>query len=163
VFIVHGHDVHASKNELANFIWRIGLEPIIPHEHPKGGRVIIDQFEKHAANVEYAFVLFTPDDIDRDLQTTKIVFRHSARQNVILEMSYFMGKLGRERICCLVKGEVEPSSDIHGILFLKYNQKVEDSSMLLERSCLTLVIVSNINRVNFLSYSSSHTFYSLFN
>jgi len=40
-------------------------------------------------------------------------------------MGYFMGKLGRERICCLVKGEVEPPSDIHGILFLKYNQKVE--------------------------------------
>jgi len=74
VFIVHGHDVHASKNELANFIWRIGLEPIILHEHPKGGRVIIEQFEKHAANVGYAFVLLTPDDMGRDLQTTKIVF-----------------------------------------------------------------------------------------
>ena len=112
------------------------MEPIIPHEHPKRGRVIIDQFEKHATNVGYAFVLLTPDDIGRDLQTTKIVFRHRARQNLILEMGYFMGKLGRERICCLVKGEVEPPSDIHGILFLKYNQKVEEQFYAIRKELL---------------------------
>ena len=119
VFIVHGHD-DASKDELARFLWQIGLEPIILDEHPKGGRVIIEQFERYAADVEYAFVLLTPDDFGGSYKNPKLV-QSRARQNVILEMGYFMG---RDRICCLAKGEVEPPSDMHGILLLKYNQKV---------------------------------------
>jgi len=94
VFIVHGHD-DASKNELANFLWRIGLRPIILHEQPAAGRAIIEQFEKYAADVGYAFVLLTPDDFGGD-NANKVV-QPRARQNVILEMGYFMGKLKRER------------------------------------------------------------------
>jgi predicted nucleotide-binding protein len=105
VFIVHGHD-DVSKNELASFLWRIGLEPIILHERPNGGRAIIEKFEKFAADVRYAFVLLTPDDFGGDKTSTRVAAYPRARQNVILEMGYFMGKLGRDRVCCLAKGEV---------------------------------------------------------
>jgi predicted nucleotide-binding protein len=122
IFIVHGHD-DASKNELASFLYRIGLRPIILHEQPKGGKTIIELFEKYSAGVQYSFVLLTPDDVGG---TDKEQLRARARQNVILEMGYFLGKLGRERLCCLSKGEVEPPSDMTGILFLRYKEKVEE-------------------------------------
>jgi predicted nucleotide-binding protein len=123
VFIVHGHD-HDSKNELESFLWRVGLEPIILHEQAKRGRTILEQFEKYAADVGFAFILLTPDDFGGENQNKDIKPR--ARQNVILEMGYFWGMLGRERICCLSKGEVDPPSDMHGILLLKYNSSVEE-------------------------------------
>jgi predicted nucleotide-binding protein len=125
VFIVHGHD-DASKDELASFLWRLGLEPIILHEQANGGRAIIEKFERFAADVGYAFVLLTPDDYGGDKMSPKVVFRPRARQNVILEMGYFMGRLSRGRVCCLAKGDVEPPSDMHGILLLRYTQKVEE-------------------------------------
>lgn len=122
IFIVHGHD-DASKNELSSFLYNIGLRPIILHEQPKEGRAIIEQFEKYAAIANYAFVLLTPDDIGgksrRDLKPR-------ARQNVILEMGYFMGKLGRSRVCCLLMRDLDPPSDIHGILFIKYKEKIQE-------------------------------------
>jgi hypothetical protein len=122
IFIVHGHD-DASKNELATFLFKFGLEPIILREEAKQGRTIIEQFEKHASNVGYAFVMLTPDDAGYKSDSQ---VRPRARQNVILELGYFWGKLGRGRVCCLSKGEVDPPSDMYGILLLKYKEKVEE-------------------------------------
>ena len=86
---------------MASFLWRIGLQPIILHEQPNAGGAIIEKFERFAADIRYAFVLLTPDVLGFDSANTKIV-QPRARQNVSLEMGYFMGKLNRERICCLV-------------------------------------------------------------
>ena len=45
-----------------------------------------------------------------------------ARQNVILELGYFIGKLGRGRVCALHMEGVEIPSDIHGVLYVPYDQ-----------------------------------------
>jgi predicted nucleotide-binding protein len=118
VFIVHGHD-DVSKLELARFLFQKGLEPIILHEQPNSGRTIVEKFEKDTLNVEYAFILLTRDDLC-DGQN----FR--ARQNVILELGYLWGKLGRHNVCCLYKGEVELPSDIHGIIYIKFKETIEE-------------------------------------
>jgi len=41
-----------------------------------------------------------------------------ARQNVILELGYFLGLLKRHRVCALYKGNVELPSDYHGIVYV---------------------------------------------
>ncbi|MGB8035837.1 MAG: nucleotide-binding protein, partial [Nitrososphaeraceae archaeon] len=99
VFIVHGHD-DGSKNELASFLYRLGLTPIILHEQANEGRTVVEKFESYASDVGYAFILLTPDDVGGK---DKAELKPRARQNVILELGYFMGKLGRDRVCGLYK------------------------------------------------------------
>ena len=122
VFIVHGHDDKA-KTELSNFVFRLGLTPIILHEQPNGGNTIIEKFELYSSDVQYAFVLLTPDNIGGIDEKN---LKPRARENVILEMGYFMGKLGRNKVCCLHKGGLEIPSDILGILYLKFEESIID-------------------------------------
>jgi predicted nucleotide-binding protein len=130
IFIVHGHDGEA-KQQLARMLTNFGLEPIILDERPDKGRTIIEKFEEEVSDIGYAFVLLTPDDkitisIDNDetdQPNTKKLNR--ARQNVVFEMGYFMGKRGRKRVCFIYKG-VEKPSDIDGIVYKSYRNSVID-------------------------------------
>jgi len=55
------------------------------------------------------------------------MFKDRARQNVVLEFGYFMGKLGRERICCLYKGDIELPSDMHGICYVPFKDSINEA------------------------------------
>jgi len=50
--------------------------------------------------------------------------KHRARQNVILEFGYFIGLLGRDKVCCLYKGDVELPSDMRGIVYIPFSKSV---------------------------------------
>lgn len=115
IFIVHGHN-EATKESVARFVEKIGLTAIILHEQPNAGRTIIEKFEDHS-DVGFAIVLLTPDDIGAS-QDKKDQTQPRARQNVILELGYFMGKLGRGRVCALYKEGVEIPSDYQGVLYI---------------------------------------------
>ncbi len=115
VFIVHGHD-EALKQEIARFVDKLKLEAVILAEQVNQGRTIIEKFEAHAEEVAFALVLLTPDDVGASASAPDAL-KPRARQNVILELGYFIGKLGRERVCALHKGNVELPSDIHGVIY----------------------------------------------
>lgn len=115
VFVVHGNDKEV-KEEVARFLTRIGLNPIILHEQPNNGMTIIEKLEKYS-QVPFALVLLTPDDLGGVKGAESSMPR--ARQNVILELGYFMGALGRQRVCALYADGVELPSDFHGILYVK--------------------------------------------
>jgi predicted nucleotide-binding protein len=119
VFIVHGKDGKA-KSEVANVIYRSGLRPIILHEQTNSGQTIIEKFETHA-KVGFAVILLTPDD-EGYPKNNPDHKKPRARQNVILEMGYFLGKIGRERVCALYIEGVEVPSDIQGILYIKMDE-----------------------------------------
>jgi len=110
VFIVHGH-AEAAREAVARFLEQLGLKPIILHEHPNQGRTVIEKFEAHA-DVGFAVVLLTPDDEGGRPGGEQ---RPRARQNVILELGYFIGRLGRGQVCALKAGNLELPSDILGI------------------------------------------------
>jgi predicted nucleotide-binding protein len=116
VFLVHGHD-NEAKETAARFLEKLGLEIIILHEQPNEGRTIIEKFENYSRDVAYAVVLLTPDDVGNAKDASSNLNRR-ARQNVIMELGYFMGKLGRDRVCALYKGNVELPSDYQGVLYL---------------------------------------------
>jgi predicted nucleotide-binding protein len=116
VFIVHGHDTEA-KESVARFLERLRLKPIILHEQPNSGRTIIEKFEAFS-DVGFAIVLLTPDDVGAPSDIPKEL-KARARQNVILELGYFMGKLSRYRVCALYKQGVEIPSDYQGILYIE--------------------------------------------
>lgn len=129
VFVVHGHD-DTAKTNLEVFLREIGLEPIVLHRQADEGLTIIEKFEKHA-DVGYAFILLTPDEIayirsddaKPDAERNK-EFR--ARPNVIFEFGYFVGKLGRSKVCCLYTGNVTLPSDLSGIIYKKYESSIEE-------------------------------------
>lgn len=115
VFIVHGHE-HGIKEATARFLERLDLEPVILHERPNAGRTIIEKFSDYS-DVHFAVVLLTGDDEARERGSEKDL-NLRARQNVILELGYFLGKLGRARVCALYESGVEIPSDYQGVLFI---------------------------------------------
>lgn len=115
VFLVHGHD-EATKEKVARFLEKLGLQVIILHEKVNQGMTIIEKFEEYAAKAGFAIVLFTPDDIGFPLGAEERK-QPRARQNVVLEMGYFIGRLKREKVCVLYKGGVELPSDILGVVY----------------------------------------------
>lgn len=129
VFVVHGHD-EIAKTNLEVFLHEIGLEPVVLHRQADEGLTIIEKFEKHS-DVGYAFILLTPDEIAyikadeaKDDNARKKEFR--ARPNVIFEFGYFVGKLGRSRVCCLYTGDVSLPSDLSGMIYKKFANGIEE-------------------------------------
>jgi predicted nucleotide-binding protein len=129
VFVVHGRD-EVAKTNLEVFLHEIGLEPIVLHRQADEGMTIIEKFERHS-DVGYAFILLTPDEVaylasddaKPDDQRAKEL---RARPNVIFEFGYFVGKLGRSRVCCLYTGDVTLPSDVSGMIYKRYERSIEE-------------------------------------
>lgn len=115
VFIVHGHNNEVKIN-VARTLEKLGLNPIILHEQANSGKTIIEKFEEHS-NVGFAIILLTDDDLGKAKKDENLNPR--ARQNVILELGYFIGKLGRNKVCPLYTKGVELPSDLYGLLYLE--------------------------------------------
>jgi predicted nucleotide-binding protein len=115
VFIVHGHD-EAAKESVARTIEKLGLGAMILHEQPNAGKTIIEKFEEYS-KVGFAVVLLTPDDMVATSEKPKRS-KPRPRQNVIFEFGYFVGKLGRGKVCALYKEGVEIPSDYNGVLYI---------------------------------------------
>lgn len=116
VFIVHGHD-HETRDDVSKFVSNWGLTATILDEQPNKGRTIIEKFEDLANDAGFAIVLLTPDDVGSSVKDTANL-KPRARQNVILELGYFLKAVGRPKVCILYKEGVELPSDIHGILYV---------------------------------------------
>lgn len=115
VFVIHGRD-NEAKEAVARFLEKLNLDPVILHEQANEGRAIIEKFEEHA-QAAFAVVLLTPDDAGA-LENEKDKLRPRARQNVIFEFGYFIGRLGRKRVCALTRGDLEMPSDYDGVLYV---------------------------------------------
>jgi len=119
VFVVHGHN-NALKTELARFLEKLGLNPIILHEQPDKGRTIIEKFESYST-VSFAVILLTSDDLGRSKKTSDKE-EARARQNVIFELGYFIGKLGRASATAIYEAGVEIPSDFEGVLYIPLDE-----------------------------------------
>lgn len=120
VFLVHGHD-SGAKETVARYLERLGLLAVILHEQANEGRTVIEKIEAHS-DVGFAVVLLTPDDIGSSKADAGNL-KPRARQNVILELGYFLGKLKRSRVCALYKTGVEIPSDYEGVLWIALDDK----------------------------------------
>ena len=129
VFVVHGRD-EIAKTSLEVFLREVGLEPVVLHRQADEGMTVIEKFEKHS-DVGYAFIILTPDEVaylaseeaNPDGERAK-EFR--ARPNVIFEFGYFVGKLGRSRVCCLYTGNVSLPSDVSGMIYKRYEKNIDE-------------------------------------
>lgn len=116
IFLVHGHNETAALRVQRDVRRITGIEPVSLADQPSAGRTVIEKFERYAAESQYAIVLMTRDDeMAHQDSTGRPVMR--ARQNVVLELGYFIGKLGRSRVLVLQEG-VEWPSDIAGVMYI---------------------------------------------
>jgi predicted nucleotide-binding protein len=123
IFLVHGHN-EEMKQATARFLEKIGLNPIILHEQPNRGRTIIEKFTDYA-NVGFAVILLSADDVAFDKTLKLKDGKLRARQNVILELGFFLGKIGRENVVVLHEQteNFEIPSDYQGVLYEPYDSK----------------------------------------
>jgi len=121
VFLVHGHDDRAV-HETARFLEKLQQDVTILREQPNEGRTIIEKFEDYA-DVGFAVILLTPDDRGGPIEGPHDGQCPRARQNVILELGYFIGRLGRNRVCTLYAEGVEIPSDYSGVLYVPFDEE----------------------------------------
>ena len=120
VFIVHGHD-NEAKQEMARALENGGFEAVILHEQADAGLTIMEKIERYT-DVQYAVVLYTECDMGRSKEDPVECERNRARQNVVFEHGYLIGKLGRDHVSALVKGNVETPGDISGVVYTKMDE-----------------------------------------
>ncbi len=128
LMIVHGR---SNDRILVEQILRAQgvTDPIVLRERFKAGETIPEKFEREALQADGALVLFTPDDEAASLLSatgepvspSELRLRVRARQNVSLEYGWFWGRLGRDRVLLLIKGQLELPSDLAGLLYQSYN------------------------------------------
>jgi predicted nucleotide-binding protein len=139
-FVVHGHD-NEMKETVARFLAQLEIEPIILHEQASRGRTVIEKIEDNS-DVGFAIVLLSPDDIGgaagnaRNLQSR-------ARQNVILELGYFLGRLSRHRVCAILRGKIELPSDFLGIVYVPFEGEIWKAQIMRELKALGFEIDAN--------------------
>jgi predicted nucleotide-binding protein len=123
IFIVYGHDVDC-REQLELLLRRMKLEPVILQNLVSGGLTIIEKLESNL-DVRYACVLLTPDDQGHPAGKPDQI-RLRARQNVVLELGMFLVHLGRKRVAILHKGELELPSDINGLIYIRFEKRVDE-------------------------------------
>ena len=132
IFVVYGHD-EIARTQLEALLRRWDLDPIILDQQASGGQTIIEKLEEYGNDVGYAIVLATPDDEGKAKDEN--VYKSRVRQNVVLELGMFLAKLGREHVAILLKEAVdfEKPSDIQGLVYIPFQNKVDEVSISLIR------------------------------
>jgi predicted nucleotide-binding protein len=127
IFLVHGSDLsfRDSVDRWLRDAVPPGLEVVVLQDQPSQGRTLIEKFERYGSDAAYVVVLMTADDVGgpRRGSETDADFlaklHPRARQNVVLEMGYFIGALGRTGVAVLYEEGVELPSDLHGIAYIR--------------------------------------------
>ena len=115
VFLVHGRD-EGLKEAVARFIEKLDLECVILHEKPNQGKTLIEKLLSHGEGADFAIALWTADDEGRAKGEPKLKPR--ARQNVVFETGFFIGGLGRDRVCVILDPGIETPSDYAGVTYI---------------------------------------------
>jgi predicted nucleotide-binding protein len=123
IFIVHGHN-NEMKETVARVVMKLGYNPIILHEMPNQGRTIIEKFTDHSDEVQYAIVLLSADDFAYSKNSPPDKAKLRPRQNVVFELGYFIGKMGRKNVFPLYETmeNFELHSDFGGVALVEFDK-----------------------------------------
>lgn len=117
IFVVHGRNLN-MRDKVSSLLGKLKLDYVILETEHNSGATVIEKFLREAKDCRYAVVLFSADDIGKlNSETTKI--RNRTRQNVILELGYFLAQVGRKNIIILHEAnkDIEKPSDFDGIVY----------------------------------------------
>jgi len=119
VFIVYGR-TKSHLNEVELFLRRLHLEPLVLHQQPNGGRTLITKFQDVAKGAGFAVVILAPEDEGR--LRGEAVLENRARQNVVFELGFFIGRLGEGNVCALVPPGVQKPSDFDRVAYVPFGE-----------------------------------------
>jgi TusA-related sulfurtransferase len=142
ILLVHGRD-EAAKETLLEFLEKLGLGVLVLQEQPDGGRSLMEKVGE-SSSIHFAIILFTPDDIAAPSGSLKEK-QTRVSQNVIFALGYFMGKLGRGKVCALFKEEVEIPLDYTGVAYIPLDPR-GDWRLLLAKEIKQAGIDIDLNR-----------------
>lgn len=129
VFIIHGHDELNTRRLSQLLQGHFGLNPIAMLAKPGMSRPLTDKFEDEAQTCSFAFALFTPDDeVVKSNETY-----NQARPNVIYEVGWFIGRLGRERVNLILRTGTRIHSDLDGVSQIRFSDNVEDKFLEIQK------------------------------
>jgi hypothetical protein len=139
-FVVHGHNELARLELCEMLASEFELEPVVLKQQAGVGRTIIENFEHHAAQCDVAIVLLSGDDVSVSggQQSSR------SRQNVIFELGFFCGSLGRDRVCLIYESGVELPSDLHGVIYYPYRATVREVYPHLSKHLIELGLLTGI-------------------
>ena len=123
IFVVHGHDEEMTA-VVARTIESLDLEPVTLREQASGGSMsLIEKLEANS-DVSSAVVLLSPDDKAYPKDESPDDAKLRPRQNVIFELGFFIGRLGRDRVFPVLRkqGDFEMLSDYYGVVYMAYNE-----------------------------------------
>jgi len=123
VFLAHGHD-EGMRESAARTLEKIGFKVVMLREQTSESRTTAEQLEYYSSTVSYAVILLSPDDMAYPTRKSPSQARPRARQNVIDELGFFRGKLGRSNLFILYKKVegFEKPSNIEGVLYVPYDE-----------------------------------------
>lgn len=147
VFIVHGHNGE-MRVSIKSFIESLGLKAVVLQDAPDRGLTILEKLEGEINRAKFAIVLLSPDDEGYSGKDGAAKAKKRARQNVILELGWAIGKLGRARVAVLHFGDVELPTDISGLVYIHYNpDHPDDANMKLARRLKQAGFSIDLNRI----------------
>lgn len=147
VFVVYGHD-KGARDELEAILRRWDLEPLFLDQLPSEGMTLIEKLETFTGQVNFGVVLATPDDKGhRAGHPDEKMYR--ARQNVVLELGMLLAILGRSKVAILIKNpdEMERPSDIQGLIYISFKERVEEVKLQLAKEMNTQGLTIDLGRL----------------
>ena len=121
--MIHGRD-EAKWRELKDIVQtEFRLNPIILMQQPDAGsKTVIEKFEHYAETCSYAIAVFTPDD---EVSSGGEAYLQ-ARPNVIYELGWFCGRLGRGNVMMLLREGTSVFSDFGGIIQKRFMTNISE-------------------------------------
>ena len=140
IFIIHGHD-EAKWRELKDIMLStFRLNPIVLQEQPDAGcKTKIEKFEHYAQTCSYAIAVFTPDD---EVASNEDIYLQ-ARPNVIYELGWFCGRLGRSGAMLLLKEGTSIFSDFGGIIQKRFSQNISEKVIEIEKDLIAAGVLDD--------------------
>ncbi len=110
-----------SRNvlELNGLLLEFSYEPIILSEQPSNSRTILEKLSEFS-DVGYAMVVIESE--------RKRISLTRPNPNVMLELGYLIGLIGREHVLCLVENDATLPTDLRGISYIVFKQSVREAS-----------------------------------
>lgn len=141
IFIVHGRD-EAKWRELKDIIQsEFRLNPIVLIQQPDAGcRTVIEKFEHYAETCSYAIAVFTPDDEVKNGGEAYL----QARPNVIYELGWFCGRLGRGNVMLLLKQGTSMFSDFGGIIQKRFSENISEKVIEIKSDLISAGILPEV-------------------
>jgi predicted nucleotide-binding protein len=123
LMIIHGRS--ADRDILKRYLLKhVGRVIVLADEFDPTQPIPL-KFERFASSVDGAIALLTPDDVGA-LASDPTFTNLRARENVWVEVGWFWGRRGREKLLLLTKGEVTIPSDLGNVDYYRYTSSPEE-------------------------------------